>query len=488
MLRKNIQRRIMFTKENKMLFIIHDCYQDYNSFPLGPAYLAAVLEKNGAGVEAYCMDVFHYTNEDLAEHLEKNNYDLIGLGFLAARFTETVLDLCKTINQHKKNAWLVLGGHGPSPIPEYILRATEADIVMIGEAEDAIVDLLNCKINQGGLSRVDGIAYIEDNLYKQTEPQKRITKLDELPLPFWEIFPMEKYTNCLKFFNQKPEEKSFSIITSRGCINRCNFCYRMEKGIRLRSVDKIVEEIKILYDRYGVNCYFFMDELFVISKARLLEFEGELKEANLKIKYSCNARVDIFDEEIIEILKRTGCQFINVGFESSDDNVLRLMNKHTTVEQNVRVLEMVKKVGGIGMGLNFIWNNFGDNEQTLRKNAELVKKYDTYYNCRTIRPVTPYPGSDLYYKLIEMGKLKGPQDFFDRFKNSDLLFINLMDMTNEQAYKLLLEVNADLIFDHYHHTGQNMDEAHILIKQLSDLYAGKDIKFRGARRYNLWKK
>lgn len=61
-----------------MLFIIHDCYQDYNSFPLGPAYLAAVLNKNGAGVEAYCMDVFHYTNKDLAEHLEKNNYDLIG--------------------------------------------------------------------------------------------------------------------------------------------------------------------------------------------------------------------------------------------------------------------------------------------------------------------------------------------------------------------------------------------------------------------------
>lgn len=388
------------------------------------------------------------------------------------------------INKNKKKAWLVLGGHGPSPIPEYILRTTEADIVIIGEAENTITDLLNCKINQGDLSRMDGIAYIKDNVYQQTKPHKMITKLDELPLPLWEIFPMEKYTNCLKFFNQKPDEKSFSIITSRGCINRCNFCYRMEPGIRLRSVNKIVDEIKILYDRYGVNCYFFMDELFVVSKERLLEFEKELKANNLKIKYSCNARVDIFDEEIVEILKRTGCRFINVGFESSDDNVLRLMKKHTTVEQNIRVLEMIKRLGGIGLGLNFIWNNFGDNEQTLRKDAELIKKYNIYYNCRTIRPVTPYPGSDLYYKLIEMGKIKGPEDFFDRFKNSDLLFINLMDMTDERAYKLLLEVNTDLLFDHYRHTGKDSEVANILVKQLSDLYAGKDIKFRGVRRYN----
>ena len=82
----------MFSKKNKVLFIIHDLYQDDNRFPLGPAYLAAVLYSRGAQVEAYSMDIFLYTNEQLAKHLDNNEYDLIGFGFMAARFTETVID------------------------------------------------------------------------------------------------------------------------------------------------------------------------------------------------------------------------------------------------------------------------------------------------------------------------------------------------------------------------------------------------------------
>ncbi len=99
--------------KGKVLLIIHDVHQDDNQFPLGPAYLAAVLKKEGIEVEVYCQDVFHYPNSHLAKLLDSNHYDLIGLGFLAARFKETVEPLCEVINQHKKDAWLVLGGHGP---------------------------------------------------------------------------------------------------------------------------------------------------------------------------------------------------------------------------------------------------------------------------------------------------------------------------------------------------------------------------------------
>lgn len=473
----------MFTKNNKVLFIIHDLYQEDNHFPLGPAYLAAMLNRAGASVEAYCMDVFHFTNDQLAEHLEKNNYDLICLGFMAARFRETVVDLCEAINKNKKNAWLVLGGHGPSPIPEYMLKKTGADVIAIGEAENTILDLLKCKISGGNLAEVKGIAYLENNELRLTGPNKLVTNLDEIPFPLWEIFPMDKYTTCSQMYNQKPEEKSLVMITSRGCVNRCNFCYRMEKGIRARSIKNVIAELKILKDRYGVNCLFFQDELFVFSKKRLLDLEQALKKADLKIKFLCDARVDIMDKEIVEILKRCGCQFICIGFESSDDRVLKLMNKNTTVEQNIKTLELIKKSGGVGLGLNFIWNNLGDDERTLRRNVELIKKYNTYYQCRTIRPVTPYPGSDLYYKLIEAGKLKGPEDFFDKFKNSDLILVNVMALPDKKAYELLLEINTDLILDHYRHVKGDMEEARGLILQLADLYSGKITNFRGTRHY-----
>ena len=83
------------------------------------------------------------------------------------------------------------------------------------------------------------------------------------------------------------------------------------------------------------------------------------------------------DEETAVCLKESGCQFLNFGMESSDQNVLNLMKKNTTVEQNIKAAEIARKVG-IGLGLNFIWGNKGDTEESLRKNMELIKTYNTY--------------------------------------------------------------------------------------------------------------
>lgn len=130
------------TKQN-MLFIIHDVYENDNHFPLGPAYMASMLERAGYTVEVYCMNVFHFTNDELAKHLQENEYDMIGVGFLAARFKEAVVDLCKVVNNNKKSAWFILGSPGPSPIPKYMLNKTKADIVAIGEAEKTIIDLMD---------------------------------------------------------------------------------------------------------------------------------------------------------------------------------------------------------------------------------------------------------------------------------------------------------------------------------------------------------
>ena len=473
----------MNQKKGKVLLIVHDVYKEDNDFPLGIAYLAAILKKEGTDVKICCQDVFHYPNEKLAEEFLKNeDYDLIGLGFLAARFKETVVGLCETINEYKKDAWLVLGGQGPSAIPEYVLEKTGADVVAIGEAEETIIELLKCKMENGDLSKVKGIAWQDGKEIIITERREPTLKLDEIPFPEWSAFPMEKYTNNVKLFGATDSDKTLGILTSRGCINRCNFCYRMEKGIRFRSIENVVEEIKTLKDRYGITYFKIQDELFDFPKKRILDFYEVLKKNNLKIKFYCQARVDIFDEEMAAWLKESGCKFLNFGMESGDQNVLNLMNKNTTVEQNIKAAEIARKIG-IGLGLNFIWGNKGDTEETLRKNVELIKTYNTYDQLRTIRPVTPYPGCELYYEAIEKGLLSGPEDFFDKFKNSDLLTVNFTDIPEDKFYKILFEANKDLIIDHYLHTTKNMEEADQLIQSFYNLYFKGEAKFRGARHY-----
>lgn len=469
-------------KRPKVLFIIHDVYQEDNHFPLGIAYLAAILKKNNVEVEVLCQDIFHYTNEYIADYLQEKEFDIIGIGFLAARFMETIEPICRLITSCKKNAWLVLGGAGPSPIPEYILNKTKADIVVLGEAEEIIGHLLECKIEGGDLSKVDGIAYCQNGRIFVNRRRSPVKNLDLIPFPEWSLFPMERYTRCLRPYQASIEDIALGIITSRGCINRCNFCYRLESGIRTRSIENVIQEMLILKNSYGVNYFIIYDELFVFSKKRILEFKESLKRNDLKIKFSCNARVDLFDEELAVLIKECGCEFLNFGMESSSQRVLDIMKKRTTVEQNIMAAEIARKIG-IGLGLDFIWGNIGDTEESLRNNVELIKKYNTYNQLRTIRPVTPYPGSELYYFAIEKGYLKGPEEFFIKFKNSDLATVNFTQIPDDKYYRLLFEANKELILDHYFHTSGDMEAAEELIKEFYKLYFEGEVKFRGPRHY-----
>jgi len=468
--------------KGKILFVVHDVYQDDNYFPSGIGYLAAVLKKNGSDVEIFSQDVFHFSNNELALFLKKKQFDIIGLGFLAARFRETVQELCKVISNNKGDAWFVLGGHGPSPIPEYILDNTNADIVAIGEAEDTIVELLKCKLNNGDLAKVNGIAYREDDIIHINERRKPIQNLDSIPFPYWDIFPMKEYVSCVSLYNMETQDKALDIITSRGCINACNFCYRMEKGIRYRSIKNVIEEIIELKERFGVTYLAIHDELFTYPKKKIFEFKDELEKNDIQIKYDCQARVDTFDDEIAECLKTSGCQVVSFGFESMDQNVLDLMKKNTTTEDNTRAMQIALKYH-LGASLNFIWGNIGDTEESLRNDVDFIKKYNTYNNLRTVRPVTPFPGSELYNEAISQGLINGPEDFFNKFKNSDLITLNFTDIPLEKCYQLLFEANKELILDHFLRTSGDLIQAEAVISDFQDLYFGGNTKFRGARRY-----
>lgn len=469
-------------KRGRVLFIIHDLYQNFNQFPLGVAYMATSLRNAGHEVQVYCQDLNHHSNETVGDFVASGNFDIVGIGFLAARFNETVRPLCDVVNRNKKGAWLVLGGHGPSPIPEYTLRSTSADFVVVGEGEQTIVELLENKLaGKPSLEDINGISWMQNGECRQTPRRGLVHNLDSLGFPAWDLFPTEQYARSQKVFDQPSTEKSLAFISSRGCINACTFCYRMEKGVRVRSIANVVEELKILRNEFGIRYFFIQDEMFVLNRKRLVDFENELEKNGLDIRFSCDARVDILDRDILKSLKRCGCIFLNFGIESADDNVLRLMKKNCTVEQNTRAVEMTLEEGGIGLGLNILWGCEGDSVESLWKGVGFIKKYNTYKYIRTIRPPTPYPGSELYYRAIEMKKLSGPDDFFEKFKNSDLYMVNFTDIPLKEFYDALLAANRELIHDHYNHTGGAAEEAESLISAFSDLYSGKTTKFRGAR-------
>ena len=463
----------------RALIIVHDNYQDDNYFPLGAAYVAACFDLMGIEVETYCMDVFHYTNDELKQFLDERVYEYICLGYLAGRFTETIKELSQVISKSKKSAKFIIGGHGVSPMPEYMLRETKADIAIIGEAESQICELCS----DTPLYDIKGIAYVVDGEIVINERAQPIKKLDKIPFPLWDAFPMEKYINSAKWKGWQNDDKTFCIITTRGCVNKCNFCYRMEKGIRMRSIENVVDEMKILHEKYGVNYFLIQDECFIINKSRLEKFVSAIEKLDFDVKYYCDSIVNRFSDEIAKLLVESGCQFVNFGFESDTQRVLNMINKRTTIEQNRNAAEIASR-HGLSMGLNFLWNEPGDDYETLKQNVDFIKEFSDGFQLRTIKPVTPYPGSGLFYRACSDGKLDSEADFYDKLKNSDLLTVNFMDMTDEEAYAHLFEANSDLIRWHGKKTNRNKEAIERDIEAYRRLYFENDYTFRGLRHYN----
>lgn len=461
----------------KILLIVYDNDSYIHWFPQGIAYIASGLQKQGYIVEIYNQDFHHYPDHHLTYHLDNNEYDIVGVGIVGGYYQyRQLLKISAAINKSKNRPFYVLGGHGPSPEPEYFMKKTNADAVVIGEGEITMVSLLEKLGGNGDISSVKGIAYRTDSGEAHVNPRRPlISDLDSLPLPAYELFPMEYY-RLLRLPHASNSDFVFPVLSGRGCTFSCNFCYRMDEGFRPRSNESIIDEIKFLRKTYGINFIAFSDELLMSSTSRTISLCEDIIKAELGIKWECNGRLNYAKPEILQLMRKSGCVFINYGIEAMDDQILKNMNKALTTSQIINGIEATLKAD-ISPGFNIIFGNIGENKKTLQKGVDFLLKYDDGAQMRTIRPVTPYPGSPLYYHALEKGMIKDCEDFYEnKHTNSDLLSVNFTDLSDEEFNKALFEGNETLLRNYYEKSFERNRKA------AQNLYFDKDKNFRGFRR------
>jgi radical SAM superfamily enzyme YgiQ (UPF0313 family) len=459
----------------KILLVVYDNGSYMTRFPIGLGYIASTLENNGYEVEIYSQDMHHYPDEHLTEYLDRNHFDAVGVSVIGGYYQyRKLMGLSKAINGSKDRPFYIIGGHGPSPEPEYFLKKTKADAIVIGEGEETILDLLSALKHKTSLDNVNGIAFRAGDIVKINSRRPLIENIDSIPFPAYHLFPMNYYRLATQV-NSSPTDFTLPILSGRGCKFNCNFCYRMDKGIRIRSNESIIEEISMLKSNYRINYVVFYDELLMISEERTISLSEALIKANLGVKWFCSGRLNYAKPEVIRIMKESGCMYINYGIECFDDQILKNMNKSLTTKQIVYGIENTLKEG-VTPGLNIIFGNIGENKDTLKKSLDFLVKYSDWAEMRTIRPVTPYPGSPLYYYAIKKGLLKDVEDFYEnKHVNSDLLSVNFTNLTDDEFHNFLLEANAVLIKKYFEHREQKC------IKDAEDLYKGGNNNFRGFR-------
>lgn len=459
----------------RVCFVVYDNASYINFFPLGTAYVAAALRAKGHEITIWSQDLHHYPDEELTRFLDANDFDVVGIGVIAGYYQyKRLLGLSAAVNRAKKRPFFVLGGYGPTPEPEYFLKKTGADAIVMGEGEQAACDLLAAIENKTALSEVKSLAYRDGDACKVNDRLPLIENIDSIAWPAYDLFNMDIY-RLYQMPGAARTDFGMVMMSGRGCTFKCTFCYRMDTGHRQRADEAILDEVEYLQKTYGITYIDFCDDLLMVSKQRTAEFCESILKRGTKFKWSCNGRLNYAMPEILKLMKRAGCCFVNYGIESVDDIVLRNMKKGLRYDQIITGIENTRAVG-LHPGLNIIFGNIGDTRETLQKSVDFLLRYDDQGQFRTIRPVTPYPGSPLYFDAIKKGLLEGVEDFYERkHLNSDLVAVNFTELTDEEFHEALYDANAQLVRNYYQIKEQGS------LDDYRRLYRDKDVSFRGVR-------
>jgi radical SAM superfamily enzyme YgiQ (UPF0313 family) len=256
--------------------------------------------------------------------------------------------------------------------------------------------------NNSGPLAVKGICCLADGKAVMTPERPLLETLDELPFPARQLTKYDRYYSVIG-----REKVSTTLMTSRGCPFRCNFCFVQYGGrYRMRSAESVIAEIEECL-KLGISEFFFFDEIFTADKRRVMAFCDAVIQRRLGIIFDIRSRIDTIDEELLGKLKQAGCARIQYGIESGCDEILLAMNKKITVSQARKTVELTKKAG-IDVFLDFMIGYPGETLEQIRATVKFAKELDPAYVQFGI--TTLFPGTKIYADALKSGFLK--EDFW----------------------------------------------------------------------------
>ncbi|MFH0771197.1 MAG: radical SAM protein [Candidatus Omnitrophota bacterium] len=421
-----------------------------NVFPVGLGYIAAVLLRDGHQVEVLDINACRFSKEEVEERIRRADFDVAGIGGIVTvyRYVKWLIESLKKYHPDKK---IIIGGSVGSSIPRIMLEKNPADIVCVGEGEETVEELMGALDKKEDLSKVKGIWY-RNALGKifQTEKRQAIKDLDALPLPAWDLFPMDVYLknpvgapNRNKWIDGSGGSTaplSMNLFATRGCPYRCIYCYHdfMGQKYRHRSPENVIDEIRILYDRYKVPYFHFIDDEFVMDKDFVHKFCESIKslseDIGQKITWGCAGRVNLMTEKLLSSMAGAGCVLVGYGIESGSQKILDFIRKGVTVEQAKNAVRLAKKYIGWA-DCSFMIGYPGENKETIQETMDFCRELDL--SPEVIFFLTPYPGTELYDMALREGRIKNEEEYLLGLgEQGEKIRVNFTDFSNEELYRI----------------------------------------------------
>jgi len=309
----------------------------------------------------------------------------------------SAIDVSKIAKSVFPSAKTVLGGVHPSVMTDEVLKEESIDFVIRGEGEETLNELISGK----EIAKISGLSYKIGNKIIHNQSRPVVQDMDTLPIPAYHLLPIKKYFPAKGSYKRLP---AMGMMTSRGCPGRCTFCMGNYLGdkIRVRSAEKIFEEILLLHNKYGIKEISFYDDTFTTRKENVKKLCEKIISEKLDISWSCFARVDFVDEDLLKIMKLAGCHQIMYGVESGDEEILKNIHKKISFEKVEKIVKITKKLG-IEVRAAFMFGNPGETIETMQKTIDYAIKLKPDVVIFNI--TTPYPGTEMFKWAKEKGIL-----------------------------------------------------------------------------------
>jgi anaerobic magnesium-protoporphyrin IX monomethyl ester cyclase len=400
--------------------------------PLGLAYISAslkeaaipytVIDATGAALDAISpypkrtdFMVQGLSFDEVARRIPRDTR-IIGLSCMFSTLWPLTRDLADHIRTAFPDALMMLGGEHCTAVPELSLRTSPFDVVVLGEGEETFVSLARAVLAGEPWQSLPGIAFLDGVEFRNNGLSARNRNVDDIPLPDWDSFPIEEYISRHQI-NGANLGRSMPLLSTRGCPYQCTFCSSPNMWTTRyipRDPVKVADEIALYKEKYGIVNVDFQDLTAVVKRRWAVDFCKELiaRELNVTWQMPSGTRSEVFDEEVADLLYRSGCRALAFAPESGSPEILQKIKKQVDLKHMIGAMRIAVRKG-FRLSCFIVIGFPDDTPATLRQSLQLVRKmavigvYDV-----AISKFVPYPGSALFKRLQQEGRIAVDDEFF----------------------------------------------------------------------------
>jgi radical SAM superfamily enzyme YgiQ (UPF0313 family) len=402
--------------------------------PLGTLYAAALMRENGYAVSLFDT-MFAHSAQDVQQSLNEQTpaffvlYD-DGFNYLTkmclTNMREAAFAMMK-LAKAKGCTVIVSSSDSTDHFEQYCREG--ADFVILGEAELTLLELVQAiQHKETNIEHIAGLAFMRNNAVIKTPRRTVMKDLDALPLPAWDLVDITPYRSM---WLKSSGYFSLNVATTRGCPFKCNWCAKPIYGNRYnaRSPEKVVEELKMLKEKFRFDHIWFCDDIFGLKPGWVRAFADRVQQEKLQFRFKIQARADLLlQEDTIKDLARAGCHNIWMGAESGSQKVLDAMDKGTTVEQIYQATTLLKQ-HGLHPSFFIQFGYPGETKEDIAKTIRMIKDLLPYEMGISVS--YPLPGTVFYERVKADLKVKS------NWTDSDDLYLMIQNTYQPAFYKQL---------------------------------------------------